>query len=101
MRLLKQRAVVTGDPANHVRIDANAVVGENGEGGDMLKKLHVRSAERQRQIWRQRRGDAEPVRHIHDGIYAAFFPEVYGGGVRGAGPAGRGGGGVMAYCFCR
>src|SRR5258708_37866071 len=79
MRLVQQRAVVTGDPANDVRIDANAVIRENGEGGDMLNQLHVRGAERQRQIWRQRSGDAEPVRHIHDGIDADFFREFYGG----------------------
>jgi hypothetical protein len=66
---------------NHVRIDADAVIGENGERGDVLEKLHVRGAERQWQIGRERRGDAEPFRHIHDGIDADFFREFYGGNV--------------------
>ena len=41
MRFFEQRAVVTGDAANHVRIDADAVVGKNGEGGDVFEQLHV------------------------------------------------------------
>jgi hypothetical protein len=74
-------AVVTGDAANHVRIDADAVIGENGEGRDVFEELHVRGSEGQRQIGRQRRGDAKPSRHIHDGVDADFFREFYRGNV--------------------
>src|SRR5258708_39434569 len=100
MRFFEQRAVVTGDTANHVRIDADAVIGENGEGGDVFEQLHVRGAEGQRQIGRQRRGDAEPSRHIHDGVDADFFREFYGGGGWGGPPpGGGGGGGFLIFCL--
>ena len=81
MRFFEQRALVTGDPANHVWIDADAVVGENGESRDVFEKLHVGGAEGQRQIGRKRGGDAETLGHIHDGVDAHFFRQFYGGNV--------------------
>ena len=78
MGFFEQRAIITGYPANHVCVDANAVVGENRERRDVLKKLHVRSAQGQRQIGRQRRRDAEPLSHIHDRVDANLFCEFYG-----------------------
>ena len=39
MSFLEQCAVVAGDAANHVRIDAHTVVGKNAEGGSVLEKI--------------------------------------------------------------
>ncbi len=46
VRFFEERAIVAGDAANHVRIDADAIVRENSEGGDMFKQLHVGGAKR-------------------------------------------------------
>ena len=42
------RVPLAGDTANHVRVDANAVVGKYREGGNMLLKFHVCGTESQR-----------------------------------------------------
>ena len=53
MRLLEQGAIVRRHLANHVRVDADAVRGENREGRSVLEEIQVRGAESERQIWRQ------------------------------------------------
>src|SRR5882762_5114682 len=77
MRFLKQSAIVAGDAADHVGVDANAFVRENGERGDVLDQAHVRGAKGQGEIRGQRRGDAEAPGHINDVWYAHFFSEFY------------------------
>ena len=66
MRLLEQRAIVAGHAANHVRVDADAVVGKDGERRDVLEQIQIRRAQRDGQIRRQRTGDAEAPRHVDD-----------------------------------
>src|SRR2546430_15072198 len=99
MRFFEERAVVTGDAANHVRINADAIVGENGEGGYVLEKFHVRGAESQRQIWRKRGSDAETLGHVHDGVDSDLFREFYGGGKCCGCPTPAGGGGGPLLFF--
>jgi len=57
-------------------------LGKTVKAETCFEQLHVRGAEGQRQIGRQRRGDAEPSRHIHDGVDADFFREFYRGTLR-------------------
>ena len=59
MRLFEQRAIVTCDAPDHVRIDADAVIRKNRERRDMFDQFHIRSAQRQGQIGRKRRGNAK------------------------------------------
>ena len=51
----------------------------------MLEQFHVRRSQGQRQIRRQRRGDAETPRRVHDGVDAQFFRELHGRDVARAG----------------
>src|SRR4029077_3385528 len=82
---LEQRAVVTGHAANHVRVDADAVIGKNGERGDVFEQAHVRGAQRERKIRRQQSGNAEAAGDIDDAVDAHFFGELHGGNVARAG----------------
>ena len=81
MRFFKQRAIVRGDAANHVWVDADAVVGKNGERGDVFEKSHVRGAERERKVRRQRRGDTKAARFVNDRADANFFGQFHRGDV--------------------
>src|SRR6267143_6637032 len=78
MRFFKKRAIVAGDAADHVRINADAVIWKNWESRDMFDELHVRGAERKRQIRRKGRGDAKAARHVNDCGDANLFCEFYG-----------------------
>ena len=78
MRFFEQRSVITRNAANHVRVDTDAVVGEHGESRNVFEQLHVCSPKGEGKIRRQRRGDAETLGHIHDGVDADFFSEFYG-----------------------
>ena len=49
-----------------VRGDAEAVVGKDGVGGDLLLKRDLNRAERHGQIGRNVGGDAEAVGHVDD-----------------------------------
>src|SRR5260370_41334944 len=79
MRFFEQRAVITGDAANHVRIDADTVVREHREGRHMFEQLHIRGAESQRQIRWKRGCNAETVCYIHDGVDTYVVRELYRG----------------------
>ena len=85
MRLFEQRAIVGGDAANHVRIDANAVIGKHGERRGVLEEIQIGGAQRDRQIRRQRAGDAEAAGHVNHVVHADFFGELHRGNVARAG----------------
>src|ERR1700674_4763358 len=77
MRFFEERAVVIGDTADHVRIDADAVVRKNCESGNMLEKSHVRGTQGQWEIRRQGCGDAKAARHVDHRGDPDFFGELY------------------------
>ena len=77
MSFFEKRAIVAGDFTNHVRVDANAVVRKDGEGGDVFDEFHVGGAERERKIWRQCTANAKAAGHVDDGIDANFFSELH------------------------
>src|SRR6267378_2505942 len=85
MRFFKKRAIVAGDAADHVRINANAVIWKNRESRDMFDELHVRGAEGERQIRWKWRGDAKAARHVYHCGDANLFCEFYGWDVARAG----------------
>src|SRR5262249_45715783 len=78
MRFLEQSAVVRGDAANHVWIDADAVIREHSESGDVLEQPHIRSAQREWQIRWQRSRNAKSFGFINNGADADLFCELYG-----------------------
>ncbi len=80
-RLFENGAVVRGDAANVVRLDVNAVVGENGERRGVLDQGEIGSAEGERKIGRQRTGDAEFPREIDDILDADFIEQTHSGNV--------------------
>ena len=49
MRLFEQRAVIAGHAANHVRVDANAVVGKDRERRGVFEQVQIGRAQRDRQ----------------------------------------------------
>ena len=85
VRFFEQRAVVARHAANHVRIDADPVIRKHGECRNVLEQLHVRGAERQRQIRRQRRGNTKAPGHIHHAVNTHFFRQLYRRHVAGPG----------------
>ena len=67
-RLFEQSAVVAGDAADIMRLDANAIIGKDGEGGGVLEEPDFSGAERHGQIGRQGTRDPEaPGRLDHVG----------------------------------
>ena len=47
-RLFEQSAVVAGDAADIMRLDANTIIGKDGEGGGVLEEPDFSGAERHR-----------------------------------------------------
>src|ERR1700682_3301889 len=85
MRFLQERTIIAGDATNGVGVDADAVVGKDGEGRDVFHEAHVRRAQRQWQVGRQGRGDAKAARHVDDGGDTNSLGQFYGWYVAGAG----------------
>ena len=81
-RIFPQRdAVGVGDLANQARRDADAVVGKDGIGSHLLLERDFGRAERDGQIGRNVRGDAEAVRHVDDLVNADARGELDRGNV--------------------
>ena len=80
-RLFENGAIVRGDAANVVRLDVNAVVGENGEGGGVFHQSEIGSAEGERKIGRQGTCDAEFPGKSDYILYADMVEEAHSGNV--------------------
>ncbi len=74
-------AVVVGDLADEARGDADAVVGKDGVGVDLLLEGDSGGAEGDGQVGRNVGGDAEAVRHVDDLVDADARGEFDGGNV--------------------
>src|SRR2546428_13634961 len=86
---LQQGAVVRGDAANEMRIDANSIVWKNGKSRGVLHQIQIRGTQRNGQIRRQRAIDAEAPSYVNDVIDTDLVRQLYGWGISGTrqGPA--------------
>src|SRR5579863_3936137 len=66
-----------------MRFNPNAIIRENRKRGGVLNQAHIRGAQRQRKIRRQRGSNAEPLGHIYNLLDADLFGNFDGGDISG------------------
>ena len=70
------RLIVGGDAGDAERCDVDALVADTGEGVGHVDQPHVRCAQHHRRMGVDRGGDAEPPRHVGDGLEPHRLPQL-------------------------